>query len=174
MGLLMANLYKDILAELYNRIDTSKKSIDIGIKRVALGSRELVQSLVDTPAVAIELTGIRESLNVHAGNKRVKSADLEVILNCLYPVFDEKINNMYYNEIKGEGLIYFIEHLLDTIHKNTSGTQDPLFLDGDSIGRLKQAIKATVGAIIKNGQWYEFEIRLDLTTKNFTFSGRQT
>ena len=162
----MANIYKDIIKEIYNRLDTNKGKIDIGVKRVVVGTRELIQGHQDTPSIAIELVNFREVLNVK-GNRQLHS-EMQIALNCMYPVANENKAEMYYDEANETGLIHFIEDVMDVVNETTAGANGYLLTD-----LVKQHMAFSFGNVQKQGNFYTFDILIDLVTKNFAFNARK-
>lgn len=164
----MGNIYKDIVKEIYDRLDTNKDSIDIGLKRVAVGTKDMIESMTDTPAIAIELINFREVQNVATRGGNNLHSEIQVVLNCVYPVFDGLTNEMLYNIDNQTGLLYFVESVLDTVNETTASVKDPRLSE-----YAKQGIRGTFGNLQKHGNFYTFEILLDIVSKNFAFNGRQ-
>lgn len=165
----MGNIYVDIVNEIYERLNTEKDNIDIGVKRVAVGTKEMIENLTGTPVIVIEPINFREVQSVASRGQKNLHSEMQVILNCTYPILNTIDDKLLYNTGEETGMLYFVENVLDIVNENTSGTKDPRLSE-----YAKQGIRGTFGNVQKHGEFYTFEILLDIVSKNFSFNGRQT
>lgn len=160
MGVLV-DVIKEVESRLNNEIGAGLLLEDV--KNVFVGKRQNMDMAIDCPFLIIVLeAGNSEQFS---GQKR-KVSDLNISINIIDRLVDEKAKNLYFNSTTGKGILYLAEKVLDVIHSNGT-TFDPR-LNQNSF----ESMSVSLGGIEKISEAF-LSLPINLTLKTREYIGNE-
>ncbi len=156
-----------IRARLVAAMGSGKKldsSVAGGLQAVKVGTRALVEQIMETPSIVIQYPEIEDIYNQASASQM--QAVIRVSLFLKYGILDNNADNRLYNTQSGTGFLYFIEKVRDVLNETTSQVIDPRFgVDG-----LKP-LSTTISGIQETQGFLFCELNLEFQTGRFTING---
>jgi hypothetical protein len=138
-----------------------------GLQVVKVGTRALVEQIVETPSIVIQYPEIEDIYNQAAASQM--QAIIRVSLFLKYGILDNNADNRLYNTQSGTGFLFFIEKVRDVLNETTGQVIDPRF----GVDALKPLSTSVVG--IQETQGFLFcEMQLEFQTGRFIINGSNT
>lgn len=166
----MRNIYVDIIEEIKNRLEAQCTETGLLKDFKHVSFVDMVQQAISNnnlPLIVLRINNAGEKIVANDGNNTPLASDISVDIHIISDLESKRDSNMYYNTTTKRGILYYYTYVLDAINTNLDGTKDCKLR-----GLLRQKMLARLDSITVTERTSEAIITLDMTSKEFGFSGR--